>query len=261
MTPARAREHEQLVQLRQGTLPHITLKWAQSVDGQLADDADCSQWISGTEERRYTHWLRSVHSAVMVGAQTFLKDRCQLTVRSIPFAGKQPARVVADPRGRIAEVIHTQADYFVDDSSLAMRLTYVLVKQLPDFNPHPEHLVFVECDLEGSLDHWLVAAIEKLAVEFQEKERRPLESLMVEGGSGILSALLRAGVATTIEAAISPLLLGGAKHRIAPDLRMADNRRLISLAPLTLGQDILLRFQLPQVSSSISFQLGAQHAG
>lgn len=44
---------------RRGTLTEVTLKWAQTIDGQLADDSDQSQWISGIEERSYTYRVSS----------------------------------------------------------------------------------------------------------------------------------------------------------------------------------------------------------
>jgi riboflavin-specific deaminase-like protein len=198
MTPERVREIESWKQEKLG-LPHITLKWAQSLDGQLADNDDCSQWISGPEERQYTHWLRSVHEAVLVGAQTFLKDRCQLTVRSIPFAGQQPVRVVADPRGRIYEALEKFPDLFSSDPSLKMRRTYVLVKELKNISqPQAKDVVYIECKEEGSLDAWLLTAIAKLATEFRLRELRPLYGLMVEGGSAILTALLRSEAADTV---------------------------------------------------------------
>ena len=83
----------------------ITLKWAQTLDGQLADDDDQSQWISGPEERRYTHSVRARHDGIVVGAQTFLKDLCQLTVREAPLLGVQPVRIILDPRGRVREAL------------------------------------------------------------------------------------------------------------------------------------------------------------
>src|SRR4051812_23200542 len=91
--------------LERGLFPAVTLKWAQTLDGQLADDRDQSQWISGLEERKYTHQLRARHEAILVGAQTFLKDCCQLTVRGVSLRGPQPARVIMDPRGRLLEAI------------------------------------------------------------------------------------------------------------------------------------------------------------
>jgi diaminohydroxyphosphoribosylaminopyrimidine deaminase/5-amino-6-(5-phosphoribosylamino)uracil reductase len=37
--------------------PAIFAKWAQTLDGQLCDDMDRSQWISGPQARAYTHCL------------------------------------------------------------------------------------------------------------------------------------------------------------------------------------------------------------
>lgn len=221
--------------------PRLTLKWAQSLDGQLADDEGRSQWISGPEERRYNHQLRSMHDGVLVGAQTFLKDRCQLTVRDIPFAGRQPVRVVADPRGRVAAELKMNPDFLQNDPSLSARRTYVLVEKraLPD----TADVVFVECAPACSLAAWLEAALTALASAFLAHEQRPLKALMVEGGPAVLTALLGAGLADAVEISISPLVLGGQKHRVAPGFTMAENFRLQHLSTQSLGQDILLRYQ------------------
>ncbi|MGZ3693319.1 MAG: RibD family protein [Bdellovibrionota bacterium] len=256
MRTERILEVENRKRKHRGKRPIITLKWVQSLDGQLADDDNCSQWISGTEELQYTHLLRSVHDGVLVGAQTFLKDRCRLTVRNIPFAGTQPVRIVADPQGRVYEALKQQPELFSADASLSIRRTYVLVKELlPGFSDHGCEVIFLACNEGETLEDWLLLAIDNLATEFSKRELRPLTALMVEGGSAILTALLKSGAADTVEIAISPLLLGGSKNRIAPNLRMAENRRLRHLSTEALGQDILLRYQIPKNPEGVS------HAG
>jgi diaminohydroxyphosphoribosylaminopyrimidine deaminase/5-amino-6-(5-phosphoribosylamino)uracil reductase len=50
--------------------PVVIGKWAQTLDGHLADDHGHSQWISGKKARAYTHWLRQKYDAILVGVGT-----------------------------------------------------------------------------------------------------------------------------------------------------------------------------------------------
>ena len=91
--------------------PVIILKWAQTLDGQLADDTDQSQWISGPQARAYTHWLRQKYDVVLVGAKTFLRDTPRLTVRDCALPHhRSPLPIVFDPKGLCLSKKITQLD-------------------------------------------------------------------------------------------------------------------------------------------------------
>lgn len=79
-------------------------KWAQTPEGALADKTGHSQWISSPQSRAYTHWLRQKYDAILVGSETFLRDRPSLTVRDCaqPIR-RQPLRLVLDRSGKIPE--------------------------------------------------------------------------------------------------------------------------------------------------------------
>lgn len=78
--------------------PHLTLKLAQTADGQLA--APSSRWVTGPASRRAVHQLRSRVDAVLVGSGTVLADDPRLDVRDVPARGGQPRAIVLDARGR-----------------------------------------------------------------------------------------------------------------------------------------------------------------
>jgi diaminohydroxyphosphoribosylaminopyrimidine deaminase/5-amino-6-(5-phosphoribosylamino)uracil reductase len=229
-------------------LPTVTLKWAQSVDGQLADDDDCSQWISGAQERKYTHFLRSAHDAVLVGAQTFLKDQCKLTVREAPCPHEQPSRIIADPRARLLDELRSGRNPFSNDPTLSLRTTFILSPELPDdsVNPALEGVVWTSVPPGQSLEGWIKGALQALTKSYRVQKGRPLRRLMVEGGPMILTAFLRAGLADRAEVAVSPLLLGGKRNRIFTDSRLNLNadQKLVYESFEKLGDDILLKYHV-----------------
>ena len=61
--------------------PHVTVKWAQSLDGRAAADDGTSQWITGPEARADVHRRRAAADAIVVGTGTVLADDPALTAR------------------------------------------------------------------------------------------------------------------------------------------------------------------------------------
>jgi diaminohydroxyphosphoribosylaminopyrimidine deaminase/5-amino-6-(5-phosphoribosylamino)uracil reductase len=80
-------------------MPYVTLKMAQSLDGKIASSTGDSKWITSDASRDYVQSLRSRVDAVVVGANTVLKDDPSLSCR-IP-GQKQPAKVVISGRSAI----------------------------------------------------------------------------------------------------------------------------------------------------------------
>lgn len=76
--------------------PHVTWKYAASLDGRSAAADGSSRWISGPESRARVHDERSRLDAIVVGTGTVLADDPWLTAR-LPdgdLAPHQPLRVV-----------------------------------------------------------------------------------------------------------------------------------------------------------------------
>ncbi len=77
--------------------PSITLKLAMSFDGKIATQMGHSQWITGPLARRYAHWLRAQHDAVLVGRGTIISDDPNLAPRGLGI-DTPPIRIVVDSR-------------------------------------------------------------------------------------------------------------------------------------------------------------------
>lgn len=74
--------------------PHITLKLAMSLDGQIALADGSSRWITGAGARAHTHRQRARADAILVGGGTLRSDAPRLDVRLAGLEGRSPARWV-----------------------------------------------------------------------------------------------------------------------------------------------------------------------
>ena len=86
----------------------VIAQLAQSLDGFIASRTGDSMPISGPEDHRHLHRLRSLVDAVVVGAATVLADDPRLTVREVP--GASPVRVVLDVGTAQADADAERAD-------------------------------------------------------------------------------------------------------------------------------------------------------
>ncbi|MGV0742585.1 bifunctional diaminohydroxyphosphoribosylaminopyrimidine deaminase/5-amino-6-(5-phosphoribosylamino)uracil reductase RibD [Mycolicibacterium sp. XJ870] len=81
-------------------LPHVTWKFATSVDGRSAAADGSSQWITSEAARADVHRRRAVADAIVVGTGTVFFDDPSLTARLADgsLAQRQPLRVVVGER-------------------------------------------------------------------------------------------------------------------------------------------------------------------
>ncbi|CAJ1499276.1 bifunctional diaminohydroxyphosphoribosylaminopyrimidine deaminase/5-amino-6-(5-phosphoribosylamino)uracil reductase RibD [[Mycobacterium] kokjensenii] len=93
--------------------PHVTWKYATSIDGRSAAADGSSQWITSEAARADLHRRRAAADAIVVGTGTVLVDDPTLTAR-LPdgsLADRQPLRVVVGERE-----ISADARVFNEDS-------------------------------------------------------------------------------------------------------------------------------------------------
>ncbi len=127
--------------------PYISLKWAQSANGQIASHHTDGQLkavtITGYEARCLTHRLRAEHQAILVGRNTAAIDDPLLNNRH--YYGGQPLRLVLDRHGKLSEslrLFHSPPDpvWLLTENSRQALPPHVEVKI---FSPWPDSLTLL----------------------------------------------------------------------------------------------------------------------
>jgi len=186
-------------------MPFVTAKFAVSLDGKIATKSGDSEWISGSEARKYVHYLRYTADAIMAGANTVIVDDPHLTCRYGGRGGKvrkQPLRVIVDGRGRTP----SEAQVFSEPGT-------VLLAVGESFKPGKEEaLAKVGAELlELPLGEGLVD-LERLLKVLGERE---ITSVLVEGGGILLGSLFDYGLVDKVIAFIAPIIIGGEEAKMA----------------------------------------------
>ncbi|GAA1777559.1 bifunctional diaminohydroxyphosphoribosylaminopyrimidine deaminase/5-amino-6-(5-phosphoribosylamino)uracil reductase RibD [Agromyces lapidis] len=183
--------------------PHVTVKWASSLDGRAAATDGTSRWITGAAARSDVHRRRTAADAIAVGTGTVLADDPALTARDDAgrLLDRQPVPVVFGRRPVPADAaVHA----------------------------HPHAPLFVT----GA----------ELARDLEELQRRGIRSLFVEGGPTLASAFIAAGLVDELLVYLAPALLGGPMLALGelgvPTI--ADALRFEFAAVERLGDDVLL---------------------
>lgn len=166
--------------------PYITLKWAESSDGflaQLKDGLPSAYSFSTPVTQTLVHKLRSEYDGVMIGSRTSIIDSPQLNVRS--YTGRNPIKVILDKRGEIPPdntVFHEgKIIYFSDE----MR------------HDLPQNVNIIA----GKDFHDLDRVLHRLYED-------GITSLLVEGGPTLLRRMLEKNLYNDIRREISPVKLG-----------------------------------------------------
>jgi GTP cyclohydrolase II len=207
--------------------PFVVLKYAQTLDGRIATASGDSKWISGEAERSVAHGLRAACDAVMVGVGTVLSDDPELTVRMV--AGASPMRVVLDSSLRVpleAKVLRPDAASTVLTTERSDPARRAALRQRG---------ARVEVVAEEAGHVSLPDALELL-------RRTGTESVLVEGGSEVITGMLAAGLVDRIVVSISPLVIGSgteAVNGLGIDT-IANGIRIEQLTMLPVGDDIIV---------------------
>jgi diaminohydroxyphosphoribosylaminopyrimidine deaminase / 5-amino-6-(5-phosphoribosylamino)uracil reductase len=195
----------------------------QSLDGRIAAANGASRWVTGPEDVAHNHRMRALFDAVVVGAGTVENDDPQLTVRVVP--GRDPVRVVLDPRRRLAG--HYRV--FSDDAAPTLLLCG---KRFAAAAPTGQAEVIGVRMEGGRLSPR--AVLDCLAA-------RGLKRVFIEGGGITVSHFLAAGCLNRLQIAIAPLIIGSGRPSITlPEISGLSAGLRPPTRCVMLGHDILV---------------------
>jgi diaminohydroxyphosphoribosylaminopyrimidine deaminase / 5-amino-6-(5-phosphoribosylamino)uracil reductase len=240
----------------------LAAKWAQSMDGCLADDSGASRWITGPEARRYTHWLRRKYDAILVGAGTLLADAPRLDARvgEMP-ALQQPLRMVFDPNARLLLCdentrLRLRAGTLAFGAPLVLFCTQTALGAAlrePGVSHWFEELgrlgvTFEVLDAPIGYANAIQSLLAKLnGFDFSPYRKgkflpRPVQSVLVEGGATFLNALFAARAIDICHAFVAPFFMGGTAHRLGEATVLSDVERFSPVASFQAGSDFVSEF-------------------
>jgi len=222
--PAVAAEHR-----RKTGRPFVTLSYAQSLDGCIAARRGEALALSGPQSLTLTHKLRAGHDAILVGIGTVLADNPRLNVRLVN--GESPRPIVVDSRLRIP----------LDCRLLHENSLTAWVIATPD--PEPERRKAVESlgaeiltipgNFKGQVD---------LSVMLEKLGELGINSIMVEGGSRIITNFLLERLVNFMVLTLAPVVIFGGLRGVS-ELGYSDPEdlpRLQNPQHKWLGKDLIL---------------------
>lgn len=209
--------------------PQVTLAYAQTLDGYIAASDGSSRWISGQASLMHTHTLRANHDAIMVGVGTVVADNPRLNVRLVQ--GRDPVRVIIDGHLRIPD------DSAVLRSDVAPG-TWIICGPDADVMRRSALSQRGAVVLPVGADPFMggVHLTQALQVLYQ----RGIRSVMLEGGSRLITSMLRTRLVDRVAITIAPKILGVGISAIGTlgITSMADALTLTNIQTHRLDDDI-----------------------
>ena len=173
--------------------PYIILKAAQSLDGKIALKNGASSWISNSQSRKDTHFMRAQVKAILVGKNTAVNDNPSLTLRlshkelglakSLPIP--QPTKIII---GDIKKVTDAKKIFAKNAKVITGSRKSGLVKN------NVEHLQYKNKNFLNAFMGDLLA--------------RDISSVLVEGGQETLNAFIANNLFDELVLYTAPIFLG-----------------------------------------------------
>ena len=222
-------------------LPYVVLKSAMTLDGQTAAANGDSKWISCAASREIVHQLRNQVDGIMVGSGTVKADDPRLTAR-LDDGGRDPVRIVFDGKLETSPqaTVYTQSSNAKTILVTSSEHTAVALQLYRDVNVE---IIQVERTTTG-LD--LTAALVELG-------KRDLQHLLLEGGSVLGGAMMRAGLVDRVMIFVAPKIHGGVGRSLLAGEGAASISEAIPLMNMRVRQvdtDILIEGEVQHVHRS-----------
>ncbi|MBD3426071.1 MAG: bifunctional diaminohydroxyphosphoribosylaminopyrimidine deaminase/5-amino-6-(5-phosphoribosylamino)uracil reductase RibD [Candidatus Omnitrophica bacterium] len=212
-------------------LPYVTVKLAQSIDGKIAARDGSSKWISGEDSRNYTRKLRPSYDAIMVGANTVVKDDPYLL--DSQRKGYGVTRIVVDSRLRIPEksnILKTRSKspVIIATTRLAPQARMSKLEAMDGIEVIRTRVKEGRVSLGGLL--------KKLG-------QREMVNVLVEGGGELVGSMVDEGLVDEAMFFVSPKIIGG-EYSSVKGKGAANIKKALDLEQVEIkrkGDDIFVR--------------------
>jgi diaminohydroxyphosphoribosylaminopyrimidine deaminase/5-amino-6-(5-phosphoribosylamino)uracil reductase len=178
--------------------PFVILKTASTLDGRTATATGDSKWITGGASRAFVHQIRHEVDAILIGSGTLHADNPSLTSRIEGVETQDPARIILDTHLSITEnaLVLTQKS-----TAETILVTHPGASK--------EKRAFLEKKgiriIDVPLKHQRLD-LNELMIKLGQMS---FLSVMIEGGSTVAGAALRAGIVNKMLLFMAPRILGG----------------------------------------------------
>ncbi len=214
--------------------PLVHLKAAVSIDGKMALDDGRSKWITSEALRKLNNINRTKFQGILVGINTVIKDDPLLNVREKKVL-KQPTLIVLDTNLKIdvsarvlSEELRKTRKTIIFHSPNALKSKMKLLQKLDN--------VFLE-EVNQTTNGLDITKILNII-----SEKYYIGSLLVEGGSSVISSFIESDHFDYLTIEIGNKLLGGNKNIICKNqlTDSIDNSMKLKLLKVKKIEDELL---------------------
>jgi len=207
--------------------PCVTLSYAQSLDGSIAGCSGETLGISGGPALDFTHRMRAMHDAILVGVNTILVDDPLLTVRRC--AGRNPRPIIVDTHLRTP--LDSRLVQRRDAATIIATTVGACTEKAARLAASGAEVWFLPKNASGRVE--LPALFARLGTE-------GIGSVMVEGGASIITSVLSADLADQLVITVAPCLVGGVRAVGALDGASMARPGLVRVRYARAGDDLLV---------------------
>ena len=173
--------------------PYVVAKSAQTLDGKVATRNSVSKWITCAKSRQFARQKRDMFDAILVGAETAIKDNPRLTgVRNTKLK-----RIIVDSRLRIS--FKSKVFEGIQDGECIVATTRQanVRKKASLINKGVQILMCRQRN--GRVD---------LCVLFAQLKSMGINQLLIEGGPTIIGSALKHNLIDQMHLYIAPTMMG-----------------------------------------------------
>jgi diaminohydroxyphosphoribosylaminopyrimidine deaminase/5-amino-6-(5-phosphoribosylamino)uracil reductase len=214
----------------------VSIKAAMTLDGKIATYNYDSKWITSEKSRKAVHKMRSLYDAILIGANTALKDNPFLTVHSEKL--KNPVRVVIDSNLKLPESHH------LFDSTVPTIVIYDLRITKTPKHLDKEGIILAPIDINASKKDFNIV-VKKL-------NSFSIKRILIEGGSEIIASALFSNVVDDICFFVAPKIIGGSDSISVVGgngvKQISESLHVKNMRVRKIGSDFLITGQIDKIN-------------